>query len=105
MKNARISLMAIAIAAAGLFAFSEVKTGSIKGMVNPADGAIRAWALSSTDTVRADVNKGTFTITDCKPGTYRVIIEAKPPYKNQAKDGVTVTDGQATDVGEIKLEQ
>jgi hypothetical protein len=105
MKNARISLVAIAIATAGLFAFSGVKTGSIKGMVNPADGAIRAWALSSSDTLRADVNKGTFEITDAKPGTYRVIIEAKPPYKNAAKDGVTVTDGQATDVGEIKLEQ
>ena len=105
MKNARISLMAIAVAAAGLFAFSEVKTGSIKGMVNPADGAIRAWALSSTDTVRADVNKGTFTITDCKPGTYRVIIEAKPPYKNTAKDNVIVADGQPTNVGQIKLGQ
>ena|SRR5438105_1567640 len=105
MKNAKLSLVALAIAAAGLFAFSGIKTGSIKGLVNPADGATRAWALSATDTLRADINKGTFEITDAKPGTYRVIIEAKPPYKNAAKDGVTVSDGQPTDIGEIKLEQ
>ena len=105
MKNAKLSLAALAFAAVGFFAFDGIKAGSIKGMVNPADGAVRAWALSSTDTLRADVNKGTFEITDAKPGTYRVIIEAKPPYKNAAKDGVTVTDGQATDVGEFKLEQ
>ena len=105
MKNAKLSLVALAIAAAGLFAFSGIKTGSIKGLANPADGATRAWALSATDTLRADINKGTFEITDAKPGTYRVIIEAKPPYKNAAKDGVTVTDGQPTDIGEIKLEQ
>ena len=105
MKNAKLSLAAIAIAAAGLFAFNDFRSGSIKGMVNPADGAIRAWALSSTDTLKAEVNKGTFAIMDAKPGSYRVIIEAKPPYKNAAKDGITVTDGQSTDVGEIKLEQ
>jgi hypothetical protein len=105
MKNAKLSLAAFAFAAAGLFAFSGLKTGSIKGTVNPADGAVRAWALSSSDTLRADIDKGTFEIADAKPGTYRVIIEAKPPYKNTAKDGVTVTDGQATDVGEFKLEQ
>jgi hypothetical protein len=62
-------------------------------------------AVSSTDTLKAAINEGTFTISDVPAGTYRVIIEAKPPYKNAAKDGVTVTDGQTTDVGEIKLEQ
>ena len=105
MKNAKMSMVALAIATAGLFAFNAVRTGSIKGTVNPADAAVRVWALSSTDTLKAEINKGTFEITDAKPGTYRVIIEAKPPYKNAAKDGVTVADGQATDIGEIKLEQ
>ena len=35
----------------------------------------------------------------------KVIIEAKPPYKNAAKDGVSVTDGQAADAGQIALEK
>jgi hypothetical protein len=105
MKNAKVKLAALTLVAATLFAFSGVRTGSIKGSVNPIDGATNAWALSSTDTLKAVINKGTFEILDAKPGTYRVIIEAKPPFKNAAKDGVTVADGQATDVGEIKLAQ
>jgi len=105
MKHAKLKLAALTFAAAALFAFSGLRTGTIKGTVNPADGASNAWAVSSTDTLKASITEGTFTISDVPAGTYRVIIEAKPPYKNAAKDGVTVTDGQATDVGEIKLEQ
>jgi hypothetical protein len=107
MKNFKLKLAAFTFAAASLFAFSTVdfKAGSIKGTVSPAEGATNAWALSSTDTLKAIIDKGSFEIANAKPGTYRVIIEAKPPYKNAAKDGVTVTDGQATDIGEIKLEQ
>ena len=105
MKNAKLKLAALTFAAAALFAFSEFRAGTIKGMISPADAATNAWAVSATDTLKAAINQGTFSIADAPPGTYRVIIEAKPPFKNAAKDGVTVTDGQTTDVGEIKLEQ
>jgi len=105
MKFTGIKLAAITIVAAGLFAFNSLRNGSIKGTVSPADGAVRAWAESSTDTLRAPIMNGSYEITDAKPGTYKVIIEAKPPYKNAAKDGITVADGQATDAGEIKLEK
>jgi len=98
-------LAAVTIAAAGLFAFNSLRSGSIKGTVSPAEGATRAWAESSTDTLKALIVNGAFEITDAKPGTYKLIIEAKPPYKNAAKDGVSVTDGQAADAGEIKLEK
>lgn len=105
MKSIKMSLMAATIATVGLFAFNAVQTGSIKGTISPADGATRVWALSGTDTLKASVEQGAFEITGAKAGTYRLIVEAKPPYKNAAKDGVTVADGQPTDVGEIKLEQ
>jgi hypothetical protein len=105
--NIRTKMVGLGIAAAtaGLFAFTAIQTGSVKGTVSPADGAVRAWALSGTDTLKATIDKGAFEITGAKAGTYRIIIEAKPPYKNAAKDGVTVVDGQPTDIGEIKLEQ
>jgi hypothetical protein len=105
MKKMRLGFAALAIATAGLFAFTGIKAGSIKGKVSPAEGASKAWALSSTDTLKADIKDGAFEITDAKAGTYRIIIEAKPPFKNAAKDNVTVADGTPTDVGEIKLEQ
>lgn len=106
MKSIKSILATVGVAATvGLFAFKGIQTGTIKGTVTPADGATRAWALSGTDTLKASIDKGAFEITGAKAGTYRVIIEAKPPYKNAAKDGVTVADGQPTDIGEIKLEQ
>ncbi len=107
MKKARMSFVALTIAVAGLFAFTNIKidAGAIRGTVVPADGAVRAWAVSGTDTLKSAIkDDGAFMITDAKAGVYRVIIEAKPGYKNAAKENVTVVEGQPTDVGEIKLE-
>ena len=105
MKNSGVKLVTIAIAMAGLFAFNSLRSGSIKGTVSPGDGAVRAWAESAADTLKAPVVNGAYEITDVKPGSYKVIIEAKPPYRNAAKDGITVNDGQAADAGDIKLEK
>lgn len=105
MKKGRLTLAAMGILVAGLFAFNTFLNGSIKGTVNPADGAERAWAISQTDTVKTDVANGAFELGDVKPGIYQVIIEAKSPYKNLVKEGVEVKEGEATDLGEITLEQ
>ena len=105
MKTFKTGILALSIATAGLFAFKTIDTGSIKGTITPADGATKAWALSTTDTLKADIQGGSFEITGAKAGTYRLIIEAKPPYRNTAKDNIAVTDGQPTNVGEIKLNQ
>jgi hypothetical protein len=103
MKVTQLKLAAIAVAAAGLFAFNSITAGTIKGKVTPSEGAVRAWAESGTDTLNATIQNGVFEIGNAKPGTYKIVIEAKPPYKNTAKEGVAVMDGQSTDVGEIML--
>jgi hypothetical protein len=103
MKFTGLKLAALGIAAAGLFAFNAITDGTIKGKVSPSEAAVRAWAESSTDTLNVVVQNGMFEIANVKPGTYKIIIEAKPPYKNTSKDGVVVADGQPTDVGEIVL--
>lgn len=105
MKRAKLTLAALGIVAAGLFAFNVITNGSVKGTVSPADAAVRALAISGADTLKADIANGAFEIGEAKPGTYQVIIEAKTPYKNTFKDGVEVKEGEATDLGEIKLEQ
>ncbi len=104
MKKVKLMVAALGFATAGLFAFKAVEKSSIKGSISPADGAVRAWALSATDTFRSAVSNGAFEITNVKAGNYRVIIEAKAPYKNAAKESVAVTDGQSVDIGEIKLD-
>jgi hypothetical protein len=105
MKKFKTGMVMLSIAMAGLVAFKNVDNGSIKGTITPADGATKVWALSSADTLKADIQSGSFEIINAKSGVYRLIVEAKPPYKNTAKDNVMVADGQATNVGEIKLGQ
>ena len=105
MKFTSFRIALVSAAAAGLFAFSSLRDGSIHGTVSPADGGVRAWAESASDTLKAPVINGSYDIAGVKPGTYKVIIEAKPPYRNAAKDGVMVSDGQSSDAGEIRLEK
>ena len=105
MKNIKIAITALAVASIGLLSFHGLQASSIKGKVTPGDGALRAWAISGGDTLRSEVSSGVFQFDGAKAGTYRVIIEAKPPYKHAAKDSVVVVDGQTTDVGEIALSQ
>ncbi len=105
MKSGKFMMGALAVAAAGLFAFSGMKGGTVKGSVSPAEGAVNAWALSSTDTLKASVTGGMYEIPNVRPGVYKIIIEAKPPYKNASKDNVSVSDNQSTTVDEIKLQQ
>ena len=105
MKSGILKGAVVGTVVSAIFAFNVITAGSIKGTVVPADGASRAWALSATDTFRGSITNGAYEIKDIKPGSYRVIIEARPPYKNAAKDSVVVMDGQASEVGEIKLER
>src|ERR1700742_4488054 len=105
MHFTSFKLGAVIVAAAGLFAFAHLKVGSIRGTIMPVDAGVRAWAESASDTVKAPIVNGSFEITDVKPGAYKIVIEAKPPYRNIAKDGIMVSDGQPADAGEIKLDK
>lgn len=105
MKNIRVALAALAITSASLFSFNAFQTSTIKGSVTPADKAVRAWAVSPTDTLNAEITNGAFEIKDVKSGTYSVIIEAQEPFANTRKKDVVVSaDSAVTNVGEIKLQ-
>ena len=105
MKFIKSSLPVIVIlfVAIAFFAFRSLPNGSVKGSVTPPDAAVRAWALSATDTFKATISGGVFEIADAKPGTYRIIIEATKPYKSKAKEDVVIAEGVPTDIGIIEL--
>jgi hypothetical protein len=105
MKKTKLALVALAISAVILFAFSAIPASTIKGSVTPAGMAIKAWAISPTDTLSANVLNGEFEIKDVKPGTYSVVIEAQAPYAaTRRRDVVVKADVPVTDIGEIKLQ-
>ena len=105
MKSTKLGLVAAGMAVISILGFRALDSGTVKGKVTPADAAVTVWLISATDTLKAPVDQGSFSVNDVKPGTYKLVVEAKPPYKNAAKEGVTVADGQPSDVGEIKLSQ
>lgn len=105
MKKTTFGIVCVSVIAASLLAFNYIADGSIKGSVTPADGGIRAWAISAKDTFRTDINSGIFEMLNVKPGNYRFIIEAKAPYKNFAKDSITVVEGNSINLGEIWLQK
>jgi hypothetical protein len=106
MKKTSLPLVVLAISTAAFFSFNSIQTSAIKGTVTPADKAVRAWAISMTDTFNVDIKDGVFEIKNVEAGTYSVIIEAEEPYANIRKVDVVVPyTARITDMGEIALRQ
>lgn len=80
-------------------------SGSIRGKVLPHNAALHVWAVAEGDTGRGVIQNGEFEIRNLRPGRYRVIIDARLPYKVTTKPDVIVNDSSNTDVGEIRLDQ
>jgi hypothetical protein len=96
------------IAFIGLFSvlfvsFKEVAGGTVGGNVNPPDAGLRAFLFSPKDTLSANIASGTFQFAKVPSGSYKLLIEAAPPYKNAVKEGVRVLEGEFTDAGQIEL--
>jgi len=102
MKKSVLLCGILAASVAGLFAFTTSQTG-ISGKVTPQDGAETVWAIG-TDSTKGMINSGNFSI-QVKPGSYKVIVDAKDPYKDVTLENLEVRDGQPLDVGEIVLQK
>jgi hypothetical protein len=93
----------------GLMPFNlkrSIETGqaSIIGKISPPEGAEIVWLISTPDSAKANVVLGSFSI-QAKPGTYKLIVDAKSPYKDATVDNLKVVQNQVLDVGEIILEK
>jgi len=105
MKSTLLKFIAIVAVVLSGLGFTFLKPGSITGKIKPVDEVKDVWAVSAKDTVIGMVNQGGFTIAVARAGTYTVIINATKPYKSFTKEGITVTDEQPVDLGEITLEK
>lgn len=104
MKKSMLTFGIVAASVAGLFAFTPVTQSSITGKVTPADGADAVWAISASDSTKGVISSGAFTI-EVKPGTYKVMVDAKDPYKDVTLENLEVKQDQPLDVGEIVLQK
>lgn len=93
----------IVIATLGIAA-SVVNQSAITGRISPANGADVIWVIGEKDSVRAVVSSGNFSVM-VKPGTYKIIVDAKDPFKDVLLDNLDVKANEPLDVGEIILQQ
>ena len=92
------------LALGSLIAFTP-SSSAVSGKVTPPDQVEMVWAIKGTDTVKTKATpEGSFALS-LNPGSWKVIIGAKNPYKDVQLEKVDVTDGKPVDLGEIKLEK
>ena len=106
MKNRIAFLIVLVIIIVAIVSFKPWVGGTVRGIVFPSDAAKNVWALSGRDTFRTTTNTmGVFEINHVRAGTYRIMVEANPPYKNVYKDNITVRDSTIIDAGDFRLSQ
>ncbi|MES2457171.1 MAG: carboxypeptidase regulatory-like domain-containing protein [Bacteroidota bacterium] len=104
MKKLSLNFLAAAGLSLGLLGFTSMREGGIKGTVSPVEGATQIVAIAGTDTLKAEIVSGSFSLSNVKKGTYTIWVKAKAPYKDTSVENVAVIDSAITDVGEIKLQ-
>lgn len=87
-----------------LSSFTLLWNSPVKGTIYPSNAGLKAWLFSLRDTFNAPVEEGIFQINNVKPGSYTLMVEGRPPYRNAVKNTVIVVDGQMTDVGVIEMQ-
>ena len=83
--------------------FTISQTAAITGSITPADVATHVWAITGKDTFSGSILQNRFEFDKIKPGTYQIVVEASPPYKNGVKNDVVVKKDLTVDIGEIRL--
>jgi hypothetical protein len=103
MKNG-VTLLAIILLIAALHSFRDSSAGSIGGTIVPADGATFVWAVQNRVTIKTAPANGQFSLP-AGNGIWKVIVDAKDPYKDVMIENVQVNDGKETNLGEIRLQR
>jgi len=105
MKNTIATICLSGLAIFGLSSMKDTAASGISGKVTPAEATEAVWAIRGTDSLRTTVStEGAFTL-EVAPGTWKLVVAAKAPYRNAEIQELVVTDNNTTDVGEITLDK
>ena len=77
---------------------------AITGKISPTEASENALIIQGRDTFRTPVIQGSF-FRQVNPGTYKLIVSAKRPFKNAAVGNLEVERNHVLDVGELMLQQ
>jgi hypothetical protein len=104
MRNAIVQLCLIVMVITGIHAMRLMQANTINGKVASPDALQFVWAVQGKDSVIVPAIHGEFALK-VKPGVWKLLLHTQTPYKNMVIENVVVSDGKATDLGEIKLLQ
>ena len=82
----------------------ETRQATIIGKISPIEGADVAWIIGRRDSLRTLVVSGTFS-QSVSPGVYKLVVDAKDPYKDATLVNLEVKQDQILDIGEIILQK
>lgn len=87
-------------------AIPNAVSGSITGLVVPADSNPMVYAIEGTDTIGAVTDvMGKFWIPGVPAGIFKVVVEPVSPYLKKEIENVSVETGSVSDLGTITLTQ
>lgn len=87
-----------------MYAFKEKNASGISGRTSPVDAVEVVYAIQGKDSLKTVPANGAFML-EAKAGMYKVIVDAKQPFKDVMLESVEVTENNTTDLGEIKIVQ
>lgn len=105
MKKTIAAICLSGFAIVGLTSMKDLSSAGISGKVTPVEGAEAVWAIQGTDSLKTMLSsEGTFNL-EVAPGTWKLVVAAKAPYRNAEIKELVVTADNTIDVGEIALEK
>lgn len=84
--------------------YSVSQQTSITGKISPAEAADVICVIDAKDTLKTAIVWGNFSLP-VKPGTYKLFVNAKAPYKNVSLGNLEIKQNQALNVGELILQK
>lgn len=86
--------------------FTEAITGSVSGVVMPAEARplVRAFNESDTHSTYSDTMTGEFLIRGLDEGSYQLEFQPLDPYSDTLVDGIEVLAGETTEVDTLFFE-
>ena len=85
-------------------AISQAVSGTLMGIVSPAESSPKIYAITGTDTVGTVSDAmGKFYFPGLTAGTYKVVFSPVSPFLTKTVDNVTITTGFSKDMGTVTL--